>query len=109
MKREELVGAGLNKDEADTLLKVVEDVVSRITLTNGSTVAAAAAAEVWREIVARKMLQPHHPHALHQLVYNSVYSHWDSSLLGPPLYWFPSLYSLFLPSSFFFCSWRICL
>ncbi|XP_010673494.2 probable CoA ligase CCL12 isoform X1 [Beta vulgaris subsp. vulgaris] len=93
MKREELVGAGLNKDEADTLLKVVEDVFDRITLTNnGSTVAAAAAAEVWREIVARKMLHPHHSHALHQLVYNSVYSHWDSSLLGPPLYWFPSLY-----------------
>ena len=85
MKMEELVAAGMSMEEAHILLKVVDDVASRY---NGRP---EGASEVWREIVARKLLRPDHPHALHQLVYYTLYSHWDSSLLGPPLYWFPSL------------------
>ncbi|KAF9603859.1 hypothetical protein IFM89_038117 [Coptis chinensis] len=48
------------------------------------------AKEVWREICEQRLLQPSHPHGLHQLVYYSVYSQWDASSNGPPLYWFPS-------------------
>ncbi|KAK8962077.1 putative acyl-activating enzyme 18, peroxisomal [Platanthera guangdongensis] len=48
-------------------------------------------AEVWRAVVAAGLLRPEHPHALHQLVYYSVYANWDSSERGPPPYWFPSL------------------
>ncbi|MBA0645636.1 hypothetical protein Goklo_013704 [Gossypium klotzschianum] len=55
---------------------------------------------VWKEVVSRRVLKPWHPHHLHQLVYYSVYANWDVSINGPPLYWFPSLYSLFLLSSF---------
>jgi hypothetical protein len=47
--------------------------------------------EVWRKVVDNRVLKPWHPHGVHQLVYYSVYSHWDSSTKGPPLYWFPSL------------------
>lgn len=48
--------------------------------------------EVWRKVVDNRVLKPWHPHGVHQLVYYSVYSHWDSSTKGPPLYWFPSLH-----------------
>ena len=47
--------------------------------------------ELWRELVSRRLLKPSHPHRLHQLVYHSVYSHWEVSTKGPPPYWFPSV------------------
>lgn len=89
IKRDEVIAAGLSGEEADNLVKVLEDLCSRF-----ADVSSGAPAEVWREVVARKLLKPHHPHALHQLVYYTLYSphHWDSSLLGSPLYWFPSPY-----------------
>ncbi|KQK12602.1 probable acyl-activating enzyme 18, peroxisomal isoform X1 [Brachypodium distachyon] len=48
------------------------------------------AAEVWAAVVAAGVLRPEHPHALHQLVYYSVYAGWDRAARGPPPYWFPS-------------------
>ncbi|KAF7120580.1 hypothetical protein RHSIM_Rhsim13G0231200 [Rhododendron simsii] len=48
--------------------------------------------ELWREITARRLLRPSHPHPVHQLVYYSVYADYDATAHGPPLYWFPSLY-----------------
>ncbi|CAA6662868.1 unnamed protein product [Spirodela intermedia] len=36
------------------------------------------------------VLQPRHPHAVHQLVFYSVYGGWDAAVRGPPPYWFPS-------------------
>ncbi|PIA53901.1 hypothetical protein AQUCO_00900461v1 [Aquilegia coerulea] len=47
--------------------------------------------ELWREISEQRLLQPFHPHDLHQMIYYSVYFNWDVSSNGPPLYWFPSL------------------
>ncbi|XP_020686026.1 probable acyl-activating enzyme 18, peroxisomal isoform X2 [Dendrobium catenatum] len=47
-------------------------------------------AEVWRAVVTQRLLRPDHPHALHQLVYYSVYAKWDLAERGPPPYWFPS-------------------
>ncbi|KAM7272694.1 hypothetical protein ACFE04_027357 [Oxalis oulophora] len=47
--------------------------------------------DLWRDLVAARLLKPCHPHSLHQLIYYAVYAHWDSSLNGPPLYSFPSL------------------
>ncbi|XP_062212751.1 probable CoA ligase CCL12 isoform X2 [Phragmites australis] len=45
-------------------------------------------AAVWA--AAAGVLRPEHPHALHQLVYYSVYAGWDHAARGPPPYWFPS-------------------
>lgn len=88
-KRKELVSRGFTVEEADSFIKLVEDLYSRFNKDGDNS---RVAAEVWREVVARKLLRPDHPHALHQLVYGTLYSKWDSSVLGPPLYWFPSQY-----------------
>lgn len=84
LKAEELVDSGLTAAEAEAFVRVLRDVVARAS--------SAGPAAVWRELVERRLLRPNHPHALHQLVYYTVYSDWDSSLLGPPPYWFPSPY-----------------
>ncbi|GJN22960.1 hypothetical protein PR202_gb10570 [Eleusine coracana subsp. coracana] len=54
--------------------------------------AAAGAADetaAWAAAAAT-VLRPEHPHALHQLVYYSVFAGWDRAARGPPPYWFPS-------------------
>ncbi|XP_062076654.1 probable CoA ligase CCL12 [Humulus lupulus] len=80
---EDLVQAGQTTEEAIGFRRVLEDSIS---CANGFD-----PSEVWRHLVARKLLKPWHPHGLHQLVYYSVYAHWDVSSKGPPPYWFPSL------------------
>ncbi|BAS86939.1 Os03g0805500, partial [Oryza sativa Japonica Group] len=54
-----------------------------------SAVATGGPDAAW-EAVAAGVLRPEHPHALHQLVYYSVYAGWDRAARGPPPYWFPS-------------------
>ncbi|XP_059429518.1 probable CoA ligase CCL12 [Corylus avellana] len=81
---EELVGAGLTTEEAHEFQRVLKEAVSGAKESDPR--------EVWRQLVARRVLKPRHPHGLHQLVYHSVYAHWDASTNGPPPYWFPSLY-----------------
>ncbi|XP_062076636.1 probable CoA ligase CCL12 [Humulus lupulus] len=81
---EDLVKAGLSTEEAKYFQRVLEDIV------NGAK--GLEPSEVWREVVARRLLKPSHPHELHQLLYHSVYANWDVSTRGPPLYWFPSLH-----------------
>ncbi|KAG1347583.1 putative acyl-activating enzyme 18, peroxisomal [Cocos nucifera] len=49
-----------------------------------------AEAEIWRVVAEGGVLRPDHPHALHQLVYYSIYATWDTATRGPPPYWFPS-------------------
>ncbi|KAG8098676.1 hypothetical protein GUJ93_ZPchr0013g36372 [Zizania palustris] len=44
-------------------------------------------------VAAARVLRPEHPHALHQLVYYSVYAAWDRAARGPPPYWFPSSFA----------------
>lgn len=57
-----------------------------------SAVASAPddAAAVWAAVAPAGVLRPEHPHALHRLVYYSVYANWDRAARGPPPYWFPS-------------------
>ncbi|GKV30327.1 hypothetical protein SLEP1_g39144 [Rubroshorea leprosula] len=84
---EELAKAGaLSAEEATEIHKVIRQAIAAAEAKGSDP------REVWREVVSRKVLKPWHPHSLHQLVYYSVYSNWDSSTNGPPLYWFPSLY-----------------
>ncbi|GKV30326.1 hypothetical protein SLEP1_g39143 [Rubroshorea leprosula] len=84
---EELAKAGgLSAEEAKEIHKVIRQAIA------AAEVKGSDPREVWRQLVARRVLKPWHPHLLHQLVYYSVYAHWDSSTNGPPLYWFPSLY-----------------
>lgn len=45
---------------------------------------------LWNTI-SQEVLAPGHPHALHRLLYYSVYKDWNSELLGPPPAWTPSL------------------
>lgn len=85
---EDLMKVGLKLEEAEEFDKILKQVIS---CSKGLD-----AREIWRELVARKVLKPWHPHGLHQLVYYSVYNDWDASIKGPPLYWFPSLYVLCL-------------
>ncbi|KAK9273517.1 hypothetical protein L1049_018327 [Liquidambar formosana] len=80
----ELVKVGLIVEEAKDFERILKDVIVR---TGGG-----GPKEVWLELTARRVLRPTHPHGLHQLIYYSVYSDWDVSTKGPPLYWFPSLY-----------------
>ncbi|GLT39446.1 hypothetical protein SLA2020_136350 [Shorea laevis] len=84
---EELAKAGdLSAEEATEIHKVIRQAIAAAEAKGSDP------REVWREVVSRKVLKPWHPLPLHQLIYYSVYSNWDSSTNGPPLYWFPSLY-----------------
>lgn len=79
---DDLVQAGLPINEAKDF---------ELVLTQTMSATNATAGELWRQIVAQRLLKPSHPHELHQLVYYSVYANWDVSNKGPPPYWFPSL------------------
>ncbi|KAK4788363.1 hypothetical protein SAY86_019682 [Trapa natans] len=85
----DLVEAGLAAGEAEQIHGTILEVLLKATDGGGSN--GHDPREVWRELVARRVLKPSHPHRLHQLIYYSVYSSWDSAVNGPPLYWFPSL------------------
>lgn len=78
---EDLVGSGVGVEEAKDLERELKE----------ATKSAGGGNEVWAWITARKLLKPCHPHALHQLIYYSVYHDHDDSIHAPPLYWFPSL------------------
>ncbi|GMP92103.1 hypothetical protein CsSME_00042473 [Camellia sinensis var. sinensis] len=81
----ELVKAGLDLEEAKVVERGLKDAIA------GTGGGGSDPRELWRQITARRLLRPSHPHQLHQLVYHSVYGHYDSSANGPPLYCFPSL------------------
>ncbi|KAH7836660.1 hypothetical protein Vadar_004042 [Vaccinium darrowii] len=83
---EELVNAGLDVEEAKVVDKGLKEAIRR---TGGGRWDPR---ELWREITARRLLRPSHPHPVHQLVYYAVYADYDATANGPPLYWFPSLY-----------------
>ncbi|XP_059628797.1 probable CoA ligase CCL12 [Cornus florida] len=85
---EELVEAGLSVFEAKLLEKGLKDAIHR----TGGGGALSDPKELWRELTARRLLTPSHPHAVHQLVYYGVYANYDASSDDPPPYWFPSLY-----------------
>ncbi|KAJ4970803.1 hypothetical protein NE237_003902 [Protea cynaroides] len=86
---DDLVRAGLSVEEARSFHQSLKAV---ILIAQSSSSAAAEPQKVWKELTAegRRLLKPWHPHALHQLIYYSVYSDWDFSTSGPPPYWFPS-------------------
>ncbi|KAM7502893.1 hypothetical protein LguiB_001797 [Lonicera macranthoides] len=83
---EEVVRAGLQEEEeAKRFVKLLKEEIHR---TGGGS---SDPKELWRNLVARRLLEPSHPHALHQLLYYAVYHNYPVSVNGPPLYWFPSL------------------
>ncbi|KAL9458976.1 hypothetical protein AB3S75_007797 [Citrus x aurantiifolia] len=79
----DLVKVGLKVDEAEDFDNILKQVI------DGSK--GLDPKEIWKELVARKVFKPWHPHGLHQFLYYSVYNDWDASINGPPIYWFPSL------------------
>ncbi|GAB2276933.1 Probable CoA ligase ccl12 [Dionaea muscipula] len=87
----DLVQAGLSPAESKALEATLNDAVARATAGNGRQ-SDLRPTEVWRELVDRRALRPDHPHAVHQLLYYTVYADCDPSVNGLPLYWFPSLY-----------------
>lgn len=89
MGLEDLVEAGLSMAESKVFHKILKE---EILAGGRKGLISEGPREIWRKIVGeKKLLKPWHPHKLHQLVYYSVYSDWDSSINGPPPYWFPSL------------------
>ncbi|KAH0733705.1 hypothetical protein KY285_009412 [Solanum tuberosum] len=76
---EDLVRAGVGEEEAKWLMAELKAAIAKVGFSQK---------ELWREVTARKLLKPSHPHPLHQLLYYSVYHNYHN---GPPLYWFPSL------------------
>ncbi|XP_030524325.1 probable CoA ligase CCL12 [Rhodamnia argentea] len=83
---DDLVEAGLSREAAAELERTL-----RVSLARARRQSGLYPREVWRELTSARVLKPSHPHRVHQLVYYSVYSDWDDSARGPPLYWFPSL------------------
>lgn len=79
---EDVAAAGLPGKEA-------EDFVSSLHRALPESPREGAEAAVWQAVVP--LLRPEYPHALHQLLYYSVYARWDAASRGPPPYWFPSL------------------
>ena len=75
---EQLIACGLGKAEASE----ITEVVNRILNTQSP-------AACWREI-SRHILIPHHPFALHQLLYETVYTDFDRATDGPAPAWFPT-------------------
>ncbi|XP_027157961.1 probable acyl-activating enzyme 18, peroxisomal [Coffea eugenioides] len=89
---EDLVGAGLSVEEAKGFQRHLKDSIFKVSRNSDNGEEPFDPKELWRELTAQKLLKPWHPHALHQLIYYSVYHNYDESTNGPPIYWFPSLY-----------------
>ncbi|KAL6893869.1 hypothetical protein ACP4OV_007967 [Aristida adscensionis] len=66
------------------------DAAAFLAALRSAAAGGADEAAVWAAVAAAGVLRPEHPHALHQLVYYSVYAGWDRAARGPPPYWFPS-------------------
>lgn len=75
---EQLTACELEKVEASK----IAEAVNRILETQSPTAC-------WYEI-SRYILTPHHPFALHQLLYETVYADFDRATYGPPPAWFPT-------------------
>lgn len=89
---EDLVGAGLSVEEAKGFQRHLKDSIFKVSRRSNNGQELFDPKELWRELTAQKLLKPWHPHALHQLIYYSVYHNYDESTNGPPIYWFPSLF-----------------
>ena len=75
---EQLIACGLDKAEASE----ITEAVNRIFKTQSP-------AACWHEI-SRHILTPHHPFALHQLLYETVYTDFDRATDRPAPAWFPT-------------------
>ncbi len=75
---EQLIACGLDKAEASEITKAV----NRILKTQSP-------AACWHEI-SRHILTQHHPFALHQLLYEMVYTDFDRATDQPAPAWFPT-------------------
>ena len=75
---EQLIACGLDKAEASE----ITEAVNRIFKTQSP-------AACWHEI-SRHILTPHHPFALHQLLYETVYTDFNRATDRPAPAWFPT-------------------
>ena len=75
---EQLIACGLDKAEASE----ITESVNRVLKTQSPAVC-------WREI-SRHILTPHHPFALHQLLYETVYTDFNRATDRPAPAWFPT-------------------
>ena len=75
---EQLTACRLEKGEASK----ITEAVNRILEMQSPTAS-------WYEI-SRYILTPHHPFALHQLLYETAYADFNRTTYGPPPAWFPT-------------------
>lgn len=73
---EQLINCGCHKNLAATMLPQLNQWLSSLPAT-----------ECW-QIITEKYLKPDYPLALHQLLYESTFSDWDTKGIAPA--WFPS-------------------
>jgi acetyl-CoA synthetase len=74
---EQVVTCDLENNIATEMLPQIEQWLSSLP-----------ASECWQRLT-QNILKPDHPLALHQLLYKTVFSDWDTSQ-GPPPAWLPS-------------------
>ena len=75
---EQLIACGVDKAEASEIVETVNRILEMPAPTT-----------CWDEI-SRHILTPHHPFALHQLLYETAYADFDRTTYGPPPAWFPT-------------------
>lgn len=76
----DLTQAGLPPSEALVFFRLLKSALAHVGQSPPAT---------WR-FVSKELLHPNHPHALHRLMYTSIYHDWDVEKMGPPPAWFPS-------------------
>lgn len=77
---EDLLLHGLPPHEAHVFYKNLQQALVEI---------GQCSSAMWR-FVSKELLHPKHPHALHRLMYDAIYTDWDYESKGPPPAWFPT-------------------
>lgn len=77
---DDIIHAGLPPPRAEVFYRQLQGAIADI---------GGSPTSLWQR-VSKELLAPHYPHALHQLMYYSIYKDWDTTKNGPPLYWFPT-------------------
>ncbi|KAL4458608.1 hypothetical protein ABPG75_013473 [Micractinium tetrahymenae] len=83
---ERLQKCGLGAQEARALLEALHE-------TLRSLPGPSPAPLIWHHI-SKRVLHPGQPFALHKLLFQATYAHWDAGTLGPPPAWVPTAESM---------------
>ena len=77
LSQKQIVNCGIDENETIAILPKINQLLATLPPV-----------ECW-QFLSKKILQPQHPFALHELLYQTVFADWDSSQGSPPV-WSPS-------------------